>query len=161
MERAGVPSVRATATVPVLTTRVVLRAVLTTVTVALTLYLIYLLRKPLTWIFIAGFLAIALSGPVNLLQRRIGRRGAAVGIVYTALILLPVLVMAALIPPIVTQGNNLAQSLPEYARDLSSFVQDNDRLRQLEADYDITGKLEEQAAKLPARLGDAAGVLSD
>ena len=40
-------------------------------------------------------------------------------------------------------------------------MQKNDRLRQLEQDYDITGKLEEQAAKLPARLGDAAGVLSD
>ena len=34
-------------------------------------------------------------------------------------------------------------------------------LRKLEQDYDITGKLEEQAAKLPAKLGDAAGVLCD
>ena len=40
-------------------------------------------------------------------------------------------------------------------------MQGNGRLRQLEEDYDITGKLEEQAAKLPARLGDAAGVLGD
>ena len=45
--------------------------------------------------------------------------------------------------------------------DLTTFVQKNAQLRQLEQDYDITGKLEEQAAKLPARLGDAAGVLSD
>ncbi len=58
-------------------------------TVVLTLYLIYLLRKPLTWIFIAGFLAIALSGPVNVLQRRM-RRGFAIAIVYIALILIPV-----------------------------------------------------------------------
>ena len=41
--------------------------VLIVVCVVLTLYLIYLLRRPLTWIFIAGFLAIALSGPVNFL----------------------------------------------------------------------------------------------
>ncbi len=40
-------------------------------------------------------------------------------------------------------------------------MQGDSRLRQLEQDYDITGKLEEQAAKLPARLGDAAGVLGD
>ena len=143
-----------------LSTRAIVRIVLTVIVCVLALYLIYLLRRPLTWIFIAGFLAIALSGPVNLLQSRM-RRGAAVGIVYTALVLVPVAIMAALVPPIVTQGNNLAQSLPEYARDLSEFVQENERLRQLEADYDITGKLEEQAAKLPARLGDAAGVLSD
>jgi predicted PurR-regulated permease PerM len=89
------------------------------------------------------------------------RRGTAVALVYLGLILVPVLIMSALVPPIVTQGNNLAQSLPNYARDVTDFVQKNDRLRQLEADYDITSKLEEQAAKLPARLGDAAGVLSD
>jgi predicted PurR-regulated permease PerM len=136
------------------------RIMLTVIACVLALYLIYILRKPLTWIFIAGFLAIALSGPVAFLQRRM-RRSAAVGLVYTALVLVPILVMAALIPPIVEQGNNLAQSLPDYARDLSDFVQKNGRLRQLEQDYDITGKLEEQASKLPARLGDAAGVLSD
>src|SRR6185436_2340665 len=62
---------------------------------------------------------------------------------------------------IVTQGNNLVQSLPGYAQDLEQYVQENDRLRSLEEDYDITGKLQEQASKLPARLGDAAGVLSD
>ncbi|MGH2969352.1 MAG: AI-2E family transporter [Solirubrobacteraceae bacterium] len=145
---------------PLFSPRVVTRIVLTVVAVALALYVVYLLRRPLTWIFIAGFLAIALSGPVNFLQRRM-RRGLAVAIVYVALILLPILVMAALVPPIVEQGNNLAQSLPQYARDLSEFVRENDRLRQLEEDYDITGKLEEQAATLPGRLGDAAGVLSD
>ena len=99
---------------------------LTVVACVLALYMIYLLRRPLTWIFIAGFIAIALSGPVNFLQRRM-RRGFAVALVYAALVLVPVLIMAALIPPIVTQGNNLAQSLPDYARDLTTFVQKNAR----------------------------------
>ena len=44
---------------------------------------------------------------------------------------------------------------------MTRFVNDNERLRQLQDDYDITGKLEEEAAKLPGRLGEAAGVLSD
>lgn len=145
---------------PWLSTRAIVRIVLTVVACVLALYIIYVLRKPLTWIFIAGFIAIALSGPVNFLQRRM-RRGFAVALVYAALVLVPVLIMAALIPPIVTQGNNLAQSLPDYARDVTTFVQKDARLRKLEKDYDITAKLEEQAAKLPARLGDAAGVLSD
>jgi len=143
-----------------LSTRAILRVVITVLVCVLALYLVYLLRRPLTWIFIAGFIAIALSGPVNFLQRRM-RRGTAVALVYLGLILVPVLIMSALVPPIVTQGNNLAQSLPDYARDLTDFVQKNDRLRQIEADYDITSKLEEQASKLPERLGDAAGVLSD
>jgi len=145
---------------PSLSTRGIVRIVLTVIACVLALYVIYLLRRPLTWIFIAGFIAIALSGPVAFLQRKM-KRGLAVASVYAGLILVPVLIMSALIPPIVTQGNNLAQSLPDYARDLTEFVQKDRRLRKLERDYDITGKLEEQASKLPARLGDAAGVLSD
>jgi predicted PurR-regulated permease PerM len=140
--------------------RTIVRVVLTVVVIVVALYLIYLLRRPLTWIFIAGFLAIALSGPVNFLSRRM-KRGFAVALTYIALILVPVLIIAALVPPIVTQGNNLANELPGYVDDLSNTVQKNSQLRRLEKDYDITGKLQEQASKLPAKLGDAAGLLSD
>jgi predicted PurR-regulated permease PerM len=139
--------------------RQTLRTVLIVVAVALCLYLIYLLRKPLTWIFIAGFVAIALAGPVNFLERRMPR-GLAVALVYVALILTPVLVIAVIVPPIVTQANHLADNLPAYAHDLSDFVTRNRTLHRLQTDYNITAKLEQQAAKLPARLGDAAGVLS-
>ena len=48
----------------------VVRTVLIVVAVVLVLYLIYLLRKPIGWLLIATFLAVALSGPVNFLQRR-------------------------------------------------------------------------------------------
>src|SRR4051812_13188131 len=144
---------------PMLPARTVVRVVLIVLTIVLTLSLVYLLRRPLTWIFIAGFLAIALSGPVNFLQRPM-RRGFAVALTYIALILVPVLIIAALVPPIITQGNNLANSLPSYAEDLSNTIQKNSQLRRIERDYDITGKLQEQASKLPAKLGDAAGVLS-
>jgi predicted PurR-regulated permease PerM len=142
------------------TARATLRVVLIVVAVVLTLWLMYLLRKPLTWIFIAAFLAIALSGPITVLSRHM-RRGFAVAIVYLVLILTPFALIGLLIPPVVTQANNLVQNLPEYAQEVTQFVNENDRLRQLQDDYDITGKLEEQAAKLPARLGDAAGVLGD
>jgi predicted PurR-regulated permease PerM len=145
---------------PVITTRGVLRIVLVVITVVLTLYLIYLLRQPLTWIFVAGFLAIAVSGPVNLLQRRM-RRGFAIAIVYIALILIPFLLAALLVPPIVEQLNNLINNLPNYVNDLQDFVQKNDRLRQLEQDYNITAELEKQARTLPSRVGDAAAILSD
>jgi predicted PurR-regulated permease PerM len=143
------PSVRAT-----------LRIVLTVVAVVLTLWLMYLLRRPLTWIFIAAFIAVALSGPINFLQRRM-RRGLAIAIVYIALILTPVVLIGLLVPPVVEQANNLVENLPQYARDLREFVEGNDQLREAEQKYDITGKLEEEAAKLPNRIGDAAGVLSD
>ena len=142
------------------TARAVLRVVLVVVAVVLTLVLMYLLRQPLTWIFIAAFLATALSAPVALLSRYM-RRGFAVAIVYLLLILTPFVLIGLLVPPIVTQANNLVQNLPQYAQEVTQFVNDNERLRQLQDDYDITGRLEEEASKLPARLGDAAGVLGD
>ena len=139
--------------------RVVLRVVLTIVLVVLALYLIYVLRQPLTWIFIAGFLAIALSGPVTLLERRM-KRGFAIAIVYIVLILIPVLLAAMLVPPIVEQVNLLVDNLPQYVTDLQDFVARNDQLRQLEEDYNITAELQKQASSLPGRVGDAAGILS-
>ena len=144
-----------------LSARTVLRVVLVVLTVVATLWLIYLLRRPLTWIFIAGFLAIALSGPVNWLHRRTHRRGLSIAIVYVALILVPVLLAAILVPPIVEQLNNLINNLPVYVSDLQEFVAENERLRELEEDYNITAELQNQASTLPGRVGDAAGILSD
>ena len=53
------------------------------------LYLIYLLRKPIGWVLIATFLAVALSGPVNVLNQCM-RRGFAITIVYFGLLLIPI-----------------------------------------------------------------------
>ena len=46
-------------------------------------YILYRLRKPISWIVLATFLAIAMSGPVNLLERHM-RRGFAIAIAYLA-----------------------------------------------------------------------------
>jgi predicted PurR-regulated permease PerM len=138
----------------------ILRVVLTVVAVVFVLYLIYLLRQPLTWLFIATFLAIALSGPVAILSRRM-KRGFAIAIVYLGMLLLPFALGALFVPPLVRQGNNLADNLPKYAQDLQNFVNDNESLRKLEEDYNFTEKIKEEAGKLPNKIGDAAGVLSD
>jgi predicted PurR-regulated permease PerM len=142
------------------TVRAILRTVLVAVSVGFALYLIYLLRKPLTWIFVAAFIAIALSGPITFLERWM-KRGLAIATVYVALILTPFALIGLLVPPIVTQGNNLVNNLPEYAQKVTDFVNKNRQLHKLQEDYNITGKLEEEARKLPSKLGDAAGVLSD
>jgi predicted PurR-regulated permease PerM len=141
--------------------RTILRVVGIVLASAISIYLVYVLRKPITWIVIGGFIAIALSSPVSRVQRRIRRRGPAIAIVYLGLILVPVLIGAILIPPLVKETNNLVEAIPQYADDIQAFVRDNDRLARLERDYDVTGQLQEQAARLPAKLGGAAGVLSD
>ena len=69
--------------------RAVLRSVLIVVSVAIVLYLIVLLQRPLTWLVIAAFIAIAMSGPVNLLERHM-KRGLAVALAYAALVMIPI-----------------------------------------------------------------------
>jgi predicted PurR-regulated permease PerM len=140
--------------------RVILRIVLIVVCVVITLYVIYLLRKPISWLIIATFLAVAMSGPVNLLARRM-RRGFAIFLSYLGLLLVPVLLGAILVPPIVNGVNDLATKAPDYARQVSDYVEKNERLRKLENDYGVITKIEEEANKLPEKAGTAAGTLKD
>jgi predicted PurR-regulated permease PerM len=146
--------------IPAFSPQIIFRTLFITVVFVISLYLIYLLRKPIGWVLIAAFLAVALSGPVNVLNEHM-RRGFAITIVYFCLLLVPIGIGALIIPPLVTQGNNLIQNLPEYAQDAQDFANRNERLRKVEEDYNITEKLQEQAEKLPARVGDAANVLGD
>jgi len=142
------------------TPKAIARAVLVAAAVVIFLYILYLLRKPLSWLIIAAFIAVAAAGPVNVLQRKM-KRGFAIAIVYLGLIMIPIGLGALLVPPLVNQIKDLADNAPEYVTDVEEFVQENNTLDNLNEDYDITGKLQEEAAKLPEKIPDAAGVLSD
>ncbi len=144
-----------------LSTRTVLRVVAIVVLSVIALYLVYRLRKPITWIVIAAFIAVALSEPVNRLQPRLRRRGLAITVVFLGLIAVPILAGAILVPPLVKETNKLIDKVPAYANDVQDYVQKSKRLRSLEEDYNITEKIQDQAEKLPSKLGGAAGVLSD
>jgi predicted PurR-regulated permease PerM len=140
--------------------RAILRIVLIVVGVAVSLYLLFLLRKPIGWLLISMFLAVALSGPVNALERHM-RRGLAIASVYLTLLAIPALLIALIVPSLITQATNFGRDLPHYSRDVTDFVNKNHRLREINEDYDITQKLQQQADKLPARLGGAAKTLGD
>jgi predicted PurR-regulated permease PerM len=140
--------------------RVVVKIVLIIVAVLLCLYLIYLLRRPITWLFIAMFIAVALSPAVNFLSGYM-KRGFAIGLVYLAVLGMVVGLTALLVPPVVNEVTNLADNAPRYVEDVRDYVEKNERLNEINQDYQITDKLEEEAATLPARIGGAAGVLRD
>jgi len=142
-----------------LSPRVIARVVVTALLILIAIYVIYLLRRPLTWIFIAGFLAVALSSPVGWLTQHM-KRGLAIALVYVGLILIPIGVALLLVPPVVTQLNTLIEDLPGYVTDLRELIDGNSTLRRLEEDYNITAELQSQASQLPSRVGDAAGILS-
>ena len=140
--------------------RNVLRATLIVLGVALAVYVAYLLRKPIAWLIIAAFIAVAVSAPIKVLSNHMPR-GLAIATVYATLIAIPIVLAALLIPPLVGQAEDLARDVPGYVSDLDEFVNDNETLSNLNEDYDIVTKLEDEAAKLPGKIGDAANVLSD
>src|SRR5215218_7358012 len=140
--------------------RVIARNVLVVAAVVLILYILWLLRKPISWLVIAAFLAVAVTGPVNFFQRYM-KRGVAIALVYLGLLMIPIGLGAALLPPIVNQISDVATNAPEYVQDVEDYVNDNKTLRDLNEKYDVTEKLLEEAAKLPSKAGDAAKVLRD
>ena len=141
-------------------TSAVLRIALTVVGVGLSLYVVYLLRQPISWVLIAGFIAVALSAPVNYLERRL-RRGLAITIVYVGLLLVPIGLGALIIPPIVTQVEHFAVNAPHYAADARDYIEKNSTLRGIQRKYDIAGQIQSKAKDLPGKLGSAASVLGD
>jgi predicted PurR-regulated permease PerM len=140
--------------------RVIVRNVLVVVCVVLTLYVIWLLRKPISWLVIATFLAVAVAGPVNFFQRYM-KRSLAIALVYVSLLAIPIGLGAVLIPPIVHQVSDLATNAPSYVQDVEDYVNKNKTLNDLNEKYDITEKLSDEANKLPSKAGDAAKVLRD
>src|SRR3954471_821711 len=140
--------------------RAVLRTVLIIVSVVLILYLIYLLRHPIGLIIIAAFIAVALSGPVNFLDRYM-RRGFAITLVYLGLLLIPIGLAALVVPPVVTSIETFANHAPQYAEDARDYIQKNKTLNDLQEKYDIAGQIEKKAEDLPGKVGDAANVLGD
>ena len=46
-----------------------------------------------------------------------------------------------------SQVNKLADNAPQYAQDVQDYVKKNKKLRKLEKDYNITDKLQTEAAE--------------
>jgi predicted PurR-regulated permease PerM len=143
-----------------LSTSDVLRATLIVFAAALAAYVVYLLRRPITWLFIAIFIALALAPPVRFLNLRM-RRGFAIAIVYFCLLLVPIGLGALVVPPVVTQAQHFVDNAPRYAKDVSNYIERNRTLRYLQKKYDIGGQLEKKAGELPGKAGNAATVLAD
>ena len=130
------------------------------VAVVIALYVIYLLRRPIGWLLIAAFIAVALSGPVNFLDRYM-RRGFAITLVYVGLLLVPIGLGALVVPPVVTSIETFATNAPRYATDVRGYIEKNRTLRGLQDKYDIGTQIEAKAKELPGKIGGAATVLGD
>jgi predicted PurR-regulated permease PerM len=99
--------------------RTILTSAAVLLALAVVILIIWVARQAITWVLIALFLALALNPAVDALQRRgIGRRGAAVAVIYLVALLALIGVSALLIPPLVTQLTDLVDATPRYVNDL-------------------------------------------
>jgi predicted PurR-regulated permease PerM len=136
--------------------RTVAKVVLSALAVLGGLYLLWLIRSVIGLLFLSIFLAVALGPAVDFFQKRLkARRGVAILLTYLSLFAAVGLISALVVPPIVEQSAKFVENVPEYVADL----RDNDRIREYDEKYDITQKLEDEAAELPERFGDAASTL--
>ena len=144
----------------ILSTRTILRVIAIVLVVIGTVLLVRLLWQPIGWVVIAAFIAVAVSGPVSLLEKRMPR-ALAIGLVYLLLILIPAGIAAAVIPPVVEQGVNFVNDLPRYTNDLQEAVESNDRLAEINRNFGVTNELQRLAENAPDHIGEAAGVVRD
>src|SRR6185295_10567752 len=126
----------------------------------ITLKVLWISRHVLSWVFIALFLALALNPAVDRLERRLGRRGAATGVVSIATVAAIGLIGWLFIPTLVDQVNNFAHQVPSYLDDLTKG---RGRLGFLETKYHLVDKARDAlqtggASKLFGLSGTALAV---
>jgi predicted PurR-regulated permease PerM len=121
-------------------------------------------RTTLQWVAAAIFLALALDPAVTLVQRAWPRRGSmprvlAILVVYLAAFAALVFLVLHVFPPIVRDIEGLAHKLPGYISDFENWANNNQQFQELNAKYDITQKLTEQASTLPSHLSSGASTV--
>ncbi|MGL5818862.1 MAG: AI-2E family transporter [Phycicoccus sp.] len=106
------------------------------------------LTSTITLLLVSFFLALALDPVVERLSTRMAR-GSAVGLVFTGLILVFVVIGSLVVPPVAEQGGALVQQAPEYVGN----VLDTTWVRDLDRHYDVVDRVQ---AEVTARLTDQA-----
>ncbi|MBW3593468.1 MAG: AI-2E family transporter [Actinobacteria bacterium] len=107
---------------------------------ALTLALVYLAWRVITWVLIAAFFAAALNPAVEFLQRRGIRRGFAAAAVFFAALGAIAVLASLLVPPLVEQVRKFVDALPEIVADITAG---RGPLGFLEQDYGIVERVRE------------------
>lgn len=107
---------------------------------ALALEIVIIAGQVIVWIFISLFLALAINPLVEWLQNKgLRRRGLAVAIAFSAVLLALVAFVAVFVPILIEQIGNFIDAVPGYVRDLTKG---EGRLGFLERDYQVVEKVE-------------------
>jgi predicted PurR-regulated permease PerM len=119
-------------------------------TTVIGLYALYSIRAILVRVLIALFIAVSLDPAVRFLARRGVRRGLAVTLIFVVVLGLAAGFLLSVIPPLVTQFQNLVDDLPGYVTRLQDR---SSRFRELSDRYNLSEQLQGLVGTLPSRLG--------
>ncbi|MDX6552787.1 MAG: hypothetical protein QOH74_1275 [Gaiellales bacterium] len=102
-------------------TQSILRIVGLLLALGAVLWVLYVSRQVLTWVFASLFLALAMNPAVEWLihHRGVKRRGTAAAVIYLLTLVAFVGLGFLLIPPLIDQISKLAAAAPGYAHDLT------------------------------------------
>jgi predicted PurR-regulated permease PerM len=120
---------------------------------AVTLFLVYEIRRILVWIFVAVFAAAVLSPLVAFLVRRGLKRGLAVAIVITALVVVGGGVTYGFVKPLVNESVKFADNLPQLVED----VRDAPVVKSVLDRFNIQNTVDTASEDLPRRLLGLSG----
>lgn len=142
--------------------RIVAVAALALALVALLGLAVVEVRQTLRWLAAAVFMALALAPAVALVERIRVRghhppRWASILAVFVAVFGVFVFLVLHVIPPLVSEVEQLGSQAPGYVADFEAWADDSEAFREINHKYDLTATLNKQASELPARLGGAAG----
>ena len=138
-------------------TETMIRAVLVVLGAWVTVLVVTTLATPLTWILVAGFLAIGLAPVVDKVQRYTwGKRGIALGLLTLATLLVFALVGLRLVPALVRQTQEIFQMLPQV-RD--NALEGNHPLINLINRYHLIDKIESRKEQIVAFFTASFGTI--
>ena len=139
-------------------TQSILRIVGLLLALGTVLWVIYVARQVLSWVFVSLFLALALNPAVEKLQRPegFGRRGAAAAVIYLTALAALVGLGFLLVQPLADQISQFADAAPGYVHDVTHG---KGPLGFLETKYHIREKVEEAFQSCGAAANLAGGTV--
>ncbi len=139
--------------------RTVLSVAAVLLALATAIWIIWVSRRVLTWVFVALFLALALDPAVCFLQRHgMRRRGAAAAVIYLSTTAVVALIAALLVPPLVNQATDLGEAAPGYLEDVTAG---RGPLGFLQTDYHLVDKVQKAVDTNGGNFLHSAGTFID
>ncbi len=132
------------------------RVTLTIVGILVLIAAAWAVRNILILLLIAGILAVGLDPAVRRLERLKVRRGWAVALIFLAAIGFIVLFALLVVPPLVSEVQQLAADIPRYLQRLRT---QGGFLGDLERDYQLSRRLQDLTQRLPSIASSSIGTI--